>query len=310
MTIPQEPSTPAQRVLAITLNWRQPEITLACVQALQEMAYPGLDILVIDNGSGDNSVKQLQDELPTEVMLLCLPKNIGFAAGNNVGLRQAISQNYPYALLINNDAFATPDMLRELLKGTAPDIALLSPKIFYAADRERVWFAGGQMNSYTLDMQKTGRGELDGAMWQTSRDVDYLLGTCLLVNLSAVEQVGLLDEIFFMYFEDLDWSLRLRQAGMRLRLVASAHLYHAIAVSGGGLESPTRRYFLARSGVIFWRRYLSQGNALAIISLRITSASKNTLQLLAHQNIAALKAYWRGLKNGWQISSKKPKEKG
>ena len=259
-----------------------------------------IDILVIDNGSGDNSVEYLQKELPPNVKLLTLSENIGFAAGCNVGLRQAIEQGYDYALLINNDAFAAPDMLAALLKETTPDIALLSPKIYFAADKKRLWFAGGTMNRWTLDMKKTGRGQLDSPAWQENRDVDYLLGTCLLVNMAVVQQIGLFDEIFYMYFEDLDWSLRLRQAGFRLRLVSQAHLYHAVAVSSGGLESPTRRYHLARNGVIFWRRHAHIGNPLVIFFFRLGSSVKMILRLLANGETAVLRAYLRGLRDGWR----------
>jgi GT2 family glycosyltransferase len=287
------------RILAITLNWQQPETTLACVHALRAMHYPSLDILVIDNGSKDGSTDHLRKRLPPEVQLLTLPENIGFASGNNHGLRRAVEQQYDLALLVNNDAFAAPDMLASLVAEYAPDIGLLSPKIYFAAERERIWFANGRMHPLTLDLRDTGRGQLDGPAWQSNRDVDYLLGTCLLVNLPAMVQVGLLDERFFMYFEDLDWSLRFRQAGYQLRLVAGAHLYHAVAVSSGGLESPGRRYHLARSSVIFWRRYASWGNPVLILLFRLASGLKLSARLLWHRQIASLRAYWQGLLEGW-----------
>jgi len=287
------------RILAITLNWQQPETTLACVHALRAMHYPSLDILVIDNGSKDGSADYLRERLPPEVQLLPLPENIGFASGNNLGLRLAAEQQYDLALLLNNDAFAASEMLAALVAEYAPDIGLLSPKIYFAAERERIWFANGRMHPLTLDLRDTGRGQLDGPAWQSSRDADYLLGTCLLVNLSAMVQVGLLDERFFMYFEDLDWSLRFRQAGYRLRLVASAHLYHAVAMSSGGLESPGRRYHLARSSVIFWRRYASWGSPVLILLFRLASGLKMSARLLWYRQIASLRAYWQGLLEGW-----------
>jgi GT2 family glycosyltransferase len=286
------------RILAITLNWRQPEITLACVHALQAMNYPHLEILVIDNGSGGKSVDYLQVNLPPEVHLHALSENVGFAAGNNVGLRQALERQFDLALMINNDAFASPNMLAHLLSEFSPDIGLLSPKIYYAERRDLIWFAGGRRHPATLDLQQSGRGQPDGPAWQYSRDVDYLLGTCLLVNLRALSQVGLLDDCFFMYFEDLDWSLRFRQAGYRLRLVATAYLYHQVAVSSGGLETPARQYHLARSGVIFWRRHVRLGKPANIFLLRLGSALKTTGRLLAKGNIASLQAYWRGIRDG------------
>lgn len=286
-------------VLAVTLNWRQAAVTLECVRALRAMTTAAtLDILVIDNGSGDGSAGALRRSLPPDVELLALPENLGFGRGNNVGLRRALDGSYDYALLINNDAFAAPDMLDHLLAATDPAVALLSPKIYYEARPDRLWFAGGRRRRRTLDIAGTGRDEADGPEWAADRDVDYLLGTCLLVNLAAVTTVGLFDERYFMYFEDLDWSLRLQQAGYRLRLVAAAHLRHRVAASSGGLDSPFRRYHLARSGAIFWRTHRRTGNSVAILIFRAGSTLKMLSRLLITGKFALAAAYWRGLRDG------------
>ncbi len=285
-------------ILAIMLNWQQPKVTLECVQTLQAMAYPRLDILVIDNGSSDDSPEVLGDALLVD-QLLTLPQNLGFASGCNVGLKYAIEQGFDFALLINNDAFPAPSMLEKLLNETGPDIALLSPKIYFEVEPERIWFGNGRQHPITLDLRDTGRGQIDGPEWGNSRDVDYLLGTCLLVNLAAVEKVGFFDERYFMYFEDLDWSLRFRQAGYRLRLIADAHLYHRVAVSSGGLESPMRRYHLARSSVIFWQLHAHLGRPWIIFLFRMASAIRAVGRLLLWGEAAVALAYCRGLRDGW-----------
>lgn len=289
------------RVLAIVLNWRQPEMTLACVQALQAMACPGLDILVVDNGSGATSTAVL--EAQDGWRLLALPQNLGFAGGNNRGLELALAEGYDHALIVNNDAFAAPDMLQQLLVEAAPDIALLTPKILYESDPARIWFAGGRCAPRTLDLRGTGQGAPDGLRFAASRDVDYLVGTCWLVNLTAVVQVGLLDETFFMYFEDLDWSLRFRQAGYRLRLVAPARLFHRVAMSTGGTDdTPLRRYYLAYSSVVFWRRYSQMGNPAVIAAFRLASAGKMVTRLALTGRGSVARAYLRGLRDGWRAS--------
>lgn len=293
------------RVLAVVLNWRQPAMTLECVRALSAMSAPAaLDILVIDNGSGDGSAETLRHELPAGIDLLALPENLGFGRGNNVGLRKALDEEYDYALLINNDAFAAPDMLARLLAAAESSIALLSPKITYEAKPDILWFAGARRKRRTLDIADTGRGIADGPAWSADRDADFLLGTCLLVNMTAVRSVGLFDERYFMYFEDLDWSIRLQHAGFRLRLVAGAHLAHRVAASSGGLESPARRYHLARSGVIFWRTHASLGNPAAILLFRIASGVKMLAKLMRTGHFEAAAAYWRGLRDGWRESRK------
>lgn len=290
--------------LVIILNWRQPAITIACVRAVQAMEPPAEAILLIDNGSGDDSLAQFQAALP-EIALLALPQNLGFAGGNNYGLAQALERGFDYALLLNNDAFPRPDMLGQLLAETAPDVALLSPKIFYQASPTTIWFAGGRQHPQLLELRDTGQKQHDGPRFQQSRDVDYLLGTGLLVNLKAAGQVGLLDEQFFMYYEDLDWSIRFRQAGYRLRLVAGAHLHHQVSLSSGGEGSAHQRYYLARSSVLFFARHGRQGWPAAIIIFRLLSAFKMVGRLVCTGRWPTARAYLAGLREGWQLIRKK-----
>lgn len=292
------------RLLTIILNWRQPIVTLECVRTVQQTSPPNHQILLIDNGSGDDSVPQFQATLPDipQLNLLCLPTNVGFAAGVNTGLCWAMEQGYEYAFILNNDAFPTAKMFDHLLAEITPDIGLLSPKIFYESEPNRLWFAGADQHPILLEKRNDGRKQLDAPQWAKSRDVDYLLGTGLLVNLAAIEQVGLLDERFFMYYEDLDWSIRFRQAGYRLRLVASAHLLHRVAVSSGGEDSPLRRYYLGRSSIIFFCRHANLGNPLAILLFRFASAVKTSLRLILTRRWATVYAYWRGLGDGWRIA--------
>lgn len=293
-------------VLAIVLNWRQPAVTVTCVRSLQAMQFASLDVLVIDNGSHDNSWQIFQTELD-DVQLLSLDNNVGFSKGVNTGLQFALDNNYEYALLVNNDAFVAPNMLTRLIAEQDPTIAMLSPKIYYASEPDRIWFANGSQHSHTLDLIDIGRDELDSPKWSQSHDTDYLLGTCLLVNLSIVQQVGLMDERYFMYFEDLDWSLRMRQTGYRLRLVADAHLYHLVSVSTGGyIDTPIRRYHLARSGIIFWRTHLHKGDPALIVLFRIASIVKTTIRLTLLGKITVLRSFLRGLRDGWIESNTQP----
>ncbi len=291
------------RTLAIVLNWQQAQMTLSCVQSLQSMPESDLDILVIDNGSRDDSINVLKRH-QNGFELQVLPHNVGFAAGNNHGLRQAISREYDYALLINNDAFAAPDMLSHLLAEVQADIGLLSPKILYDSEPDRIWFAGGRRHPATLDMLNISQGKLDHAQRIISHDVDYLLGACLLVNLQAARVVGLLDERYFFYFEDLDWSLRFTEAGYRLRLVADAHVFHRVSTSTGGQDdSALRRYYLAFGSVLFWKNNAYLGQPGVILAFRIISAVKMVSRLTLTGRWRVAIAYLRGLRDGWQASS-------
>lgn len=293
----------ASTVLAIILNWRQPHLTIECVSTLQNSTYKNLDILVIDNGSGDDSVEILQHNLPSAT-ILPLPHNLGFARGCNIGLRWAKEHKYKWTLLLNNDAFVAQDMLERLMNATAENTGLLSPKIFYRAQPNYIWFAGAKQHPLLLEMRETGQGETDGAKWQETREVEYLVGTGLLVNVTAVFQVGLFDERYFMYYEDLDWSIRLRQAGLRLLLVADAHLYHQVSFSSGGQSSPAQLYHQAKSSILFFTQHASEGQPLLILLFRLGSALKKASWLLWQRNFPALLAFSQGLKDGWQSIKK------
>jgi GT2 family glycosyltransferase len=285
-------------VLVIILNWRQSQMTIECARTTAAMDYPHMSILLVDNGSNDGSEERLRAALP-KVDIMALPENVGFAGGANAGLRWAIARGYQYALLLNNDAFPAVDMLTRLIAESGSDIALLSPKIYYERQRQRIWFAGGRQESRLLEMRGTGQDQPDGPDWSLTRDVDYLVGTCLLVNLSIIAKVGLLDERFFMYYEDLDWSIRLRQAGYRLRLVATAHLYHRVSQSTGGTDTPLHRYYLARSSLLFFARYRHLGSPGAIILYRTLSALKIVMRLVLVGKGGSALGYVRGLVDGW-----------
>lgn len=290
-------------ILIIILNWQQPALTLACVKAVQAMRGPSFDILLIDNGSQDDSVEIFRKELPDH-HLLAAPKNLGFAGGCNIGLNHAIDNNYDYALLLNNDAFPDAEMLEYLIAEAKNDVGLASPKILYHSEPDVINFGGGRQHHSLLELRDPGANKKDGPEWQETKEVDYLWGTCWLVNLAALQKVGLLDENFFMYYEDLDWSIRFRQAGYRLLWIGKAKLYHQESRSTGGTDSPLRRYYLARSSVIFFRRYAHLGQPIIIFCFRFGSAIKMVTRLLFKGKSASAVAYLRGLRDGWRLATK------
>lgn len=287
-------------ILIILINWRQPQVTVECVHSLQKMDYPNKQYVVIDNGSGDDSLDIFRQEIPF-VKVLALKDNFGFAKGANVGLRYAMEEKHQFALLINNDAFPEVDMLTKLFDSVEPDTALLSPKIYFDAEPDLIWFAGGQQHSTLLEVRNRGQGEIDGPRWQISQDVDYLLGTCLLINLPLVSQLNFFDERYFMYYEDLDLSLRCRLAGFRLRLVSEAHLYHRVATSSGGLDSPYRSYLIAKSSVIFFLTHHKHGKSFNILFFRVSSSVRQVLAWLIRGNTKAAVAHIKGLRDGWSL---------
>lgn len=255
--------------------------------------------MLIDNGSGDDSVARFQHAL-SDVEIVPLPENIGFGRGNNVGLRLGMERGYRLALVINNDAFPHPDMLTHLLAAFEPSIGILTPKIYHDPERDRIWFFKGREERRTLNLRDTGYGVLDTgqAEYAVSGECDYIPGACMLVNLEALKAVGLFDERFFMYYEELDWSIRMRAAGYRLMAVATAHLYHRVSFSSGGSDSPLRLYHLSKSAFLFYRKHWRRGSLVLIVLYRLGNGCRILLRGITTGRFDLVNAYLKAVRDG------------
>jgi GT2 family glycosyltransferase len=287
-------------VTLIIVAWNQLETTLACLESVAGLAYRPFETILVDNGSAPPLADAVGERFP-QVRILRLPDNTGFAGGNNAGLRQALTGPSDHFFLLNNDTELAPDALDHLVAAieTAPDIGLVTAKVYYAADRRRIWSVGNRLNVF-LDVTAGGENQIDRGQWAQPRDIDFAPFCAVLVRRELLESVGLLDEGFFFYYEDMDYCRRARLAGYRLRLCPDAHVWHAVSASSGGKENPLARYRLAQSGGRYFRKHGRGARMLLIISFRLASAIKTTAQLLAKRRGDVVRAYWAGLLAGWR----------
>lgn len=284
-------------VYALTLNWNRCEDTIACLTSMSQLQYQNLRQVLIDNGSTDGTPTTVATLFP-EVEMIINKENLGFAAGCNVGLQYALSQNADYILLLNNDIELDPMALRHLLDQARPDVGMVAPKIYYHADPKRIWSVGGQRHPLTIEKINDACGQYDTGQWNSVLERDYLVGCALLFSRQFLVEVGLFDERFFMYYEDSDLSIRARKAGFKLILAPRAHIWHKIAVSSGGSYSPNERYWMARSSILFFHKHASRWQKFIVIPFRIGSGLKTILKLLWYRRSMSAKAYLRGLYDG------------
>jgi hypothetical protein len=289
-------STRKPLIYLITLNWNRRDDTLACLNSLQALTYPHRQLIVVDNGSTDNSVAAIQAKF-SDVTLIETGSNLGFAGGFNVGIRYALSHGAEYVFLLNNDTFTDSALLDHLLKYAAPKVGVLAPAIFYADTPDRIWSTGGGIHPILQEM--TGNHGRNKALPCIPIEREFLSGCALLIRREVFERVGLFDERFFIYYEDLDFCVRVRQAGYHLLLIPDAHLWHRVSQSSGGAQSPQERYYMAVSSGQYFRKHMRSWRALFIILYRLLSALRWTVRLSRHGRWQALSAYWRGLRDGW-----------
>ncbi len=293
----------ALQVTVLTLTWNQKQDTLQCLESLFKMHYPNFNILLVDNGSQDGTVTAVRDRYP-DVEIIENPENYGFQGGFNVGLRYALAQQSEYIFMINNDTEVAPDILDILMQNVhEPGVGLLSPKIYYADEPTRIWSVGGMRHPWTYEMTSKGDNAHDHGQWNNVIERDYLVGCALLMTRAMLQDVGLFDEGYFpIYYEDMDLSLRARQAGYRLLLIPQAHMWHKVSAAAGGSGSPRERYLMARNSVRFFRKHTRGWRWVAVAPFRFGSEVKTVLRLLIKKRKESAWSYLRGLKDGFGVS--------
>ncbi len=292
----------APRVDVIMLTWNQRRDTLECLESLSHLTYPNHRIILVDNGSTDDTVEAVRERFP-EVQLIVNEKNLGFQGGFNAGIRCALDAEAEFVFVINNDTSVSPDILDELIKyAEPPEVGMLSPKIYYASEPDRIWSVGGDCNPVTFEMTHKGDNQLDRGQWEKVINRDFLVGCAILMKRSTLETIGLFDTGYHpIYYEDVDLCVRARRAGFRLLLIPSAKMWHKVSASSGGSDSPRERYLMARHSVRYFRKYVHGWRWLIVGPYRFGSAIKTTVRLARQRRLDSIGAYWRGLRDGLKM---------
>jgi hypothetical protein len=229
-------------------------------------AEPGVEVLVVDNGSAEPATERLAREAPA-VRCLRTAENLGYAGGGNVGLRAALALGADVVLLFNNDARLVPGANAAALSVLAADdhIGVVGAKVVTREDPTRLWLAWGRVTWGPSLVRLVGAEARDGARWNRQRDVDWVAGCALWFRRAALERVGLLDESFFAYHEEVDWCARARRDRWRIVYAPSVVVRHTGRGSGGSPASVrVRKYFGARNSVLFAAKNGSVGDRLRL----------------------------------------------
>jgi GT2 family glycosyltransferase len=279
------------RLVAVVLNWNGGDDTVAALRSLD-----GIETICVDNGSTDGSDRRVEQQFPA-VEVLRNGANLGFAGGNNAGIRRALEREADWVLLLNNDAIAEPGLGEALERAAVarPDAGVLACKVL-SEDGRTVQYAGASFNArlgYSGRVATSGPDDL--------RDVGRADGAALAVSRPALERGGLLDETLFMYVEDVEWSLRLRAAGFAVVYVPDARVRHKGSAASGGSASITNLYYDTRNTIAVSERHAPLPVGLRALR-RAVVVGAHLAQALRHparrEAARAVLAGWRDARSG------------
>jgi GT2 family glycosyltransferase len=286
-----------------------------CLESILSMDYPAHSLILVDNGSDDDSASGIRDwvdgrpRLRERFTLVETGENLGFAGGCNVGIRLALEGGADYVLLLNNDTVVDAGFLTELVReaGSDPSTGLVGPKILYFDDPHRIWAAGGKIDWWLGRSRHLHRNEIDRGQADRAVQVDYLPGCAILAKRRLIEKVGMLDESLFFYWEDADWCMRAREQGWRIRYAPSSRIWHKVKATSshyGEISS----YNFARNRIVFMKRYASPMQRLCFYPFQVGIKGLGAVLVigLLRGDKAAARAYLKGILAGLRYSESGP----
>jgi GT2 family glycosyltransferase len=247
---------------AVVLNWNGCEDTLRCLSSLLAVEHPDLGIVCVDNGSSDGSQQAVRERFP-QVVLIEADANLGYSAGNNLGLRFALDHGACWLMLVNNDATVASDVVAgfERVARARPRAGILAGKVFFADRPSTIWFAGQRVSELLgYSGRPRGYGRPDGPRYSHAVATGRAVGALMAISRAAIEVVGLLDEELFLYVEDVDWALRARAAGFEVVFAPEARAWHRVSASTGGEAASTHTlYYGVRNTIAVLERHRPLG---------------------------------------------------
>jgi GT2 family glycosyltransferase len=249
-------------VYVIVLNWNLCHDTIECVESVLKATYPNFSILIVDNGSTDDSVQVLSERFP-DLPLLQLPENRYYAGGNNAAIAQAISAGADYIMLLNNDTVVHPDFLNSLVDAMNKDssLAAVGGIVYFYGEDKLIQSTGEYINFRSGYTYTLGHRDKDLNQFAYPRKVDYITGAAILIRSAVLKTIGLLDEHLMLYCEETDWCLRARTKGYRVMFTPNSKVFHKGSISTTSIK-PFVAFLLVRNKIWLIKRHASASDKL------------------------------------------------
>nr|WP_295865977.1 glycosyltransferase family 2 protein [uncultured Chitinophaga sp.] len=289
-----ENNIPSPLVSIVTVNYNNSAVTCDLLHSLAKNSYRNIEVIVVDNASRENPTALLEAAYPG-VQVICSPVNKGFAGGNNLGVKVARGQ---YLFLVNNDTEFTDGLIEGLLEifGQYPDAGVVSPKFHYYFHKGTLEYAGYRaVDIFTGRNSMIGCKEEDNGQYDAVSETNYAHGGAMMISRTALEKVGLMPELYFLYYEEFDWCEQFKRHGYKIYYQYKSLIYHKESMTTGK-NSPLKTYYITRNRLLFMRRNVKLPARLVFMAyFTLMTVPKNTLQFVLKRESAHLKAFWKGI---------------
>lgn len=241
------------KVSVVILNYQSKEETLKCVKSVLRSDYSNLEIIMLDNNSDDGLSEEIK-KFPG-VIFIQNSDNLGYSGGNNIGIKRALKDGADFIFILNMDTTINKNTISELVKSASKErVGVVSPKIMFG-DKKTIWYAGGIFDKANVLGSHRGVNEEDHGQYDTEEETDFGTGGAMFVKSDVFKKIGLLDENYFLYYEDADFNIRAKRAGFKIVFCPKALVYHENAKSTG-LGSPLQDYYITRNRMILASKFL------------------------------------------------------
>lgn len=268
-----------KHVAIVIVNWNGKNDTIACLASIKALIKHQLVLttIVVDNGSTNDSVQAIKATHPW-AHVIALKENLGFTGGNNIGIKEALSQKADLIWLLNNDTIVDPNALTLAKVFGDKTIGVAGSKIYFQKGHEYhkerytkdqqgkvLWYAGGLIDWANMYASHNGVDEVDHGQYDKEMDTPFITGCSFMISRDVIERVGVLDEKYYLYLEDLDYCMRIQRAGYRLLYVPASVVWHVNAGSSGGAGNTLHEYYMTRNRLLVGMRYAPLRTKVALI---------------------------------------------
>jgi GT2 family glycosyltransferase len=298
----------SKKLAIILINWNSFELTKDTLESLQQTTYTNYDCIVVDNGSVDGSGDLIESTFPNCIVIKSFT-NKGFTGGNNIGMDYALQNGYEYIMMLNNDVAVEPNFLEPLIARLDQDatVGAVQPLIYFHHDRNLIWNAGSRYLSWiglplTLMYFRKDPSRLQINM---QKKIDWITGCAFMIRASVLRKTGTLKEPYFIYFEDVDLSFRIKQAGYQLGYVPESVIYHIAGMSHKsktkekeGFLNPKVHYLNGRNRIWFLKAHTPWWAIPTTFFYQFMYYLAVSFYFISRLRFNKLKAWWKGIKEG------------